>query len=333
MVNSYRTLTWPPAEQRKDVFETAPRDDGGNIHPYRLVLFRGTFDMSYVGRFAPSPSGDLHFGSLVAAVASYLQAKTLNGKWLVRIEDIDPPREVPGSAVAILSELKRLGMKPDGEVLFQSSRLDSYRRAWEKLLNAGQAFFCGCSRSMLPKDGIHRGHCRDGSDPCPSVKRIRFLVDNRTIRFKDRIMGRFEQVLSTQVGDFVIRRPEGWPAYHLAVVIDDAYQEITEIVRGSDLLDSTPRQLALQRALGLPQPEYCHLPIAVGPDGSKLSKRERSDPVSAFPAAGAIWQALDFLGQCPPEHLPLEQLWCWAIDHWNISRIPQRATLPAIHIP
>jgi glutamyl-Q tRNA(Asp) synthetase len=195
--------------------------------------------MSYVGRFAPSPSGDLHFGSLVAAVASYLQAKTLNGKWLVRIEDIDPPREVPGSAMAILSELKRLGMKPDGDVLFQSSRLVSYRRAWEKLLNVGQAFFCGCSRGMLPKDGIHRGHCRADSDPYPIVKRVRFLVNNRTIRFKDRIMGHFEQVLSTQVGDFVIRRPEGWPAYHLAVVIDDAYQEITEIVRGSDLLDST----------------------------------------------------------------------------------------------
>lgn len=283
----------------------------------------------YIGRFAPSPTGDLHFGSLVAAVGSCLQARTSEGQWRVRVEDIDPPREVPGSAEGILRELARLGMTQDGPVLFQSQRMEAYREACMRLIANGRAYYCRCSRKMLPEEGVYPGTCRNARVEASEVKRLRFRVEEPIYAFEDKVMGRFEQDLANEVGDFVIQRPDGLPAYQLAVVVDDAWQSITEVVRGADLLDSTPRQIALQKALGLPTPSYCHLPLAILPDGSKLSKRLRSDPTSAYEPADAVRQALVFLGQTPPTKLELDQLWSWAIAHWDISRVPRRSAVPA----
>jgi glutamyl-Q tRNA(Asp) synthetase len=283
----------------------------------------------YIGRFAPSPTGELHFGSLVAAVGSFLQARINQGLWRVRIEDIDPPREVEGSARRILDDLHRLGMKPDGAVLYQSERDAAYADALKALLLQRTAFYCRCSRRVLPTSGVYPGTCREADLPPDEVRRIRLRVARGRVGFDDRIMGHFDQDLASDVGDFVICRADGMPAYQLAVVIDDHFQEITEVVRGADLLDSTPRQIAVQRALNLREVAYCHLPLATLPDGSKLSKRLGSDPVKAMRPAEAIYQALVFLGQSPPRGLELDLLWAWAIQHWNIDRVPRHAALPS----
>jgi glutamyl-Q tRNA(Asp) synthetase len=283
----------------------------------------------YVGRFAPSPTGDLHFGSLVAAVGSYLQARKRGGKWLVRVEDIDPPREVAGSANRILEDLARLGMKPDGPVLFQASRLRAYTEACQALLLRGHAFFCACSRKQLPASGIYPGTCRDNTASRTAGMSVRVRVSGERVRLADPVMGDLEQRLEREVGDFVIRRADGLPAYQLAVVLDDAYQGVTEVVRGSDLLDSTPRQVYLQGLLGLPTPGYLHLPTAVTAAGEKLSKRSQSDPVNRSEPAGAVRAALGFLGQNPPRELELGALWRWAIEHWDTDLIPRRRSVVA----
>lgn len=283
---------------------------------------------SYVGRFAPSPTGDLHFGSLVAAVASRLQARINSGQWLIRIEDLDPPREVAGSAGRILADLDRFGMHSDTPVLFQSSRLDAYQAAARSLLESEKAFVCTCSRRDLPGSGIYPGTCRNARRPDQPGASIRFRTPSLEIRFIDRVQGTFEQRLDQAVGDFVIRRADGLPAYQLAVVLDDAHQGVTEVVRGADLLDSTPRQIALQSALGLPTPEYLHVPLAMLPDGSKLSKRSNADPVRAAEATTAVTAALRFLGQEPPACDSLEALWDWALQNWRAERIPRQGRLP-----
>ena len=275
---------------------------------------------TYIGRFAPSPTGRLHFGSLLAAVASYLQAKKSHGKWLVRIEDIDPPREIAGSAEAILSDLARLGMIADEPVLFQSHRFKAYQQSCERLIQSGLAYWCGCSRRDLPATGNYPGTCRNGLPPGKLPRALRVRVGDVPLRFTDAIHGEQVDDLQSSIGDFVIKRADGVYAYQLAVAVDDAFQNVTEVVRGTDLLDSTARQIWLQKCLGLPTPGYVHIPTAVLPDGSKLSKSMDSDPISRQPPAHALRAALIFLGHEPPAG-DLANIWDWAIENWSIDRL------------
>lgn len=251
--------------------------------------------MSYRGRFAPSPTGALHFGSLVAAVGSWLRARAQEGSWLVRIEDLDPPREVPGSALAILETLAAFGMEADEPPLWQSRREDAYADAFERLRRDGHVFACWCSRSDLePTGGVHRRACVAAPDPCRAPA-WRLRAPDLRIDFDDIAAGPQSFDLRDG-GDFVVRRVEGWYAYQLAVVVDDAFQRISEVVRGADLLDSTPRQIHLQRLLGLPTPAYLHLPLVVDGAGRKLSKQDRSRPVDRGDPLPALRAALEFLG-------------------------------------
>ena len=250
------------------------------------------------GRFAPSPTGVLHFGSLLAAFGSWLAARSAGGEWLVRMEDVDAAREVPGAAAAQLRTLAAFGLAHDGPVAYQSRRGSLYAAALQRLLDAGLAFECHCSRSdVAAAGGVHRA-CRPGAHrPDPAI-RLR-VADGSRLAFDDAVHGRVSQAVDREVGDFVLRRADGWWAYQLAVVVDDADQGITDVVRGADLLDSTPRQLLLQRALGLPHPRYLHLPLVLDDDGRKLSKSRASLPVDdsdPVPALRTAWQAL---GQDP----------------------------------
>ncbi len=282
-----------------------------------------------VGRFAPSPTGDLHFGSLVAAVGSYLEARSAGGSWLLRIEDIDPPREVAGSARRIIDDLERFGLVPDGPVLFQSSRFDAYQDAVEHLLEKGLAYHCGCSRKDLSESGRYTGTCRSGIPRGKAPRAIRLRVEPGVCVFQDQLQGPVSDSPADTTGDFIIRRADGLFAYQLAVVIDDEFQGVTQVVRGADLLDSTSRQVCLQKAFGFDSPDYLHLPVALSTDGKKLSKRLRTDPVKSQEPAIAVTQALRFLGQHPPSSLSLDDLWKWAVRHWNRELIPQaRAILP-----
>jgi glutamyl-Q tRNA(Asp) synthetase len=254
----------------------------------------------YRGRFAPSPTGPLHLGSLVAALGSWLIARYNKGDWLVRIEDIDPPREVPGASRQQLETLAAFGMQSDEPVMWQSTRADAYAAALERLLRERLAFPCLCSRSdIAAAGGIHHccvGHdtAQDGSDRHPA---IRLRVGDESVGFNDAIQGRVEQDARRDIGDFVLRRADRLWAYQLAVVVDDAAQGITEVVRGADLLDSTPRQILLQRALGLPTPAYAHLPLVVDAQGRKLSKSAESTPVDPSDPLPALQHALSVLGQ------------------------------------
>jgi glutamyl-Q tRNA(Asp) synthetase len=256
--------------------------------------------MIYRGRFAPSPTGSLHFGSLVAAVGSYLRARSHHGVWIVRMEDLDPPREVPGAATDILATLAAFGMESDEPVRQQSACEPAYAAAFATLRAAGHAFPCWCSRADLEAHcGLHRDACVAAADPARAPA-WRVRAADATIGFDDVALGPQAQNLREAVGDFVIRRVEGWYAYQLAVVVDDADQGITEVVRGADLLDSTPRQMHLQRLLGLPAPAYLHLPLALDADGRKLSKQDRARPVDARDPLPALRAALRFLGQRIP---------------------------------
>jgi len=282
------------------------------------------------GRFAPSPTGSLHFGSLVAAVGSYLEAKSVNGSWLVRIEDIDPPREVAGSSAGIIDDLQRFGLSADGPRLYQSNRTDAYQDAVNQLQASKRAYPCGCSRKDLPASGIYPGTCRDGIPAGKQPRAIRFRLDNSICEFDDRVQGHMSESPASSCGDFVIKRADGLFAYQLAVVVDDDFQAITQVVRGADLLDSTCRQIALQKALGIEQPDYMHLPVAVSADGKKLSKRDQTDPVGQKDPAYALRLALHFLGQQAPMGLSLDSLWVWALEHWDSTRIPrQKEIIPA----
>jgi len=252
--------------------------------------------MHYRGRFAPSPSGPLHFGSLVAAVGSFVRARAQDGAWLVRMEDIDPPREVPGAAADIVATLAAFGMVSDEAIVYQSTRESAYRRAFATLRDADLVFPCWCSRADLEASaGLHLGPCRAAPDSMRGPA-WRLRAPDVDIPFTDLLQGAQTQNLQREAGDFVVRRVEGWFAYQLAVVVDDAEAAISEIVRGSDLLDSTPRQIYLQQALRLPTPAYLHLPIVLDADGRKLSKADHARPVDAADPLSALRAALDFLG-------------------------------------
>ena len=252
----------------------------------------------YRGRFAPSPTGDLHAGSLLAAFGSWLLARHAGGEWLVRIEDLDPPREVPGAARRQLAALDAFGLHPDGGVLWQSTRGAHYQAALDRLLDAGLAFACHCSRSDLASTGgVHR-RCVAGARRADPAIRLR-VPDGTVIAFDDGFQGQVVQDVAAVAGDFVLRRADGPWAYQLAVVVDDAAQGVTDVVRGADLLDSTPRQVLLQRMLGLPMPRYAHLPLVVDAEGRKLSKSSAAqpvDPADPLPALRAAWH---LLGQAP----------------------------------
>ncbi|GAB3783745.1 tRNA glutamyl-Q(34) synthetase GluQRS [Dyella agri] len=257
--------------------------------------------MDYRGRFAPSPTGQLHFGSLVAALGSWLRARHAGGRWLLRMEDIDPPREVPGSAAAILDALPALGFVADEPVLFQSQRLAAYDAAFERLREAGAVFPCWCSRSDLAAGaGLHRDGCCVAPPDPQREPAWRLRAPDTEIAFDDTLQGPQQQNLRESAGDFVIRRVEGLYSYQLACVVDDACQGVTEVVRGCDLLDSTPRQIWLQRLLDLPTPRYLHLPLVLDATGRKLSKSEQAWPVDPADPLPALRRALAFLGQPVP---------------------------------
>lgn len=275
-----------------------------------------------IGRFAPSPTGSLHFGSLVSAVGSYLEAKCAAGRWVIRVEDIDPPREVAGSSKEIINDLRRFGMHEDGPILFQSSRTQAYQAAVKQLLAQDLAYPCACSRKDLPASGIYPGTCRNGIAKGKAARAIRFKVPLGTCQFTDALQGVISESVAATCGDFIIQRADGLFAYQLAVVIDDDFQGVTEVVRGADLLDSTCRQICLQKALQIKQPQYMHLPLAVADDGKKLSKRDMTDPIRQQDYTFAVRQALRFLGQTPPANLALEALWTWALEHWDRKKIP-----------
>jgi len=279
----------------------------------------------YIGRFAPSPTGPLHFGSLVAAVASYLAARAVGGCWQVRIEDIDPPREVPGAARAQLKALASFGMRPDGPVVLQSHSGTRHQAALQRLREAARAFDCGCSRAELPPSGVYPGTCRGGLPADREPRSVRFRIEDGAIEFDDRVFGRQSFELALECGDFVIRRADGLIAYQLAVVVDDAASGITEVVRGADLLDSTPRQIALYRALGLAEPAWLHVPLVVDAAGRKLSKSAGDDPVDRLAPGRALRLALEALGYAPPAgKRSLDALWPWAIGAWDPDRIPRQ---------
>ncbi len=293
------------------------------------------------GRFAPSPTGPLHFGSLVAAVGSYLVARACGGGWRVRIEDIDAPRTVPGVADGILRTLEGFGFEWDGEVVFQSRRLDLYHAALVRLQLAGLAYPCSCSRSEIAASATRRsvdggllypGTCRAGLRAGAAARAWRLRVPDREFVFGDRIQGEARQNLEREVGDFVLLRADGQYAYQLAVVVDDADQGVDSVVRGVDLLDSTARQIWLQQRLGLPTPSYAHLPVVVNAAGEKLSKQTHAAAVSATEGGAPLLRALRFLGHCPPAELsgaPLPEFWRWAIEHWSMTRVPAlRAVYP-----
>lgn len=290
-------------------------------------------DQSCRGRFAPSPSGPLHFGSLVAAVGSYLQAKSRGGEWLVRIEDLDPPREVPGAADDILRTLEAFGLHWDDEVVYQSRRHERYEQALEELKSRGALYPCACSRreiadsSIKGVDGpVYPGTCRPGlaTDRAPRAWRVR--VDGATVEFMDALQGRRCRHLASAFGDFVLRRADGFFAYQLAVVVDDADQGISEVVRGADLIESTPRQIHLQRLLNLPTPEYLHLPVVLNARGEKLSKQTFAAPLDVACPLPTLLRVMWFLGQEVSPELAdgsIEGFWRWAVAHWDVERIPR----------
>ena len=296
---------------------------------------------SYVGRFAPSPSGPLHLGSLLAAVASFLDARAHDGVWLVRMEDIDPPREQAGAADEILRQLQQFGLAWDNDVLFQSQRLDAYAAALMQLANEGLCFRCECTRSALRENGnVYSGQCRHygvsardlqyADKDSSSDAAVRVRVPRETYSLLDKIQGSYSQNLASEVGDFVVRRKDRLFAYQLAVVVDDAYQGITDIVRGIDLLESTPRQLYLQECLGYRTPRYAHLPIIVDAAGDKLSKQSFAPPLKSERPQEQLHQCLDLLGLSPPRTLidsSVDTILAWGIEHWDIQAVPKLATL------
>lgn len=291
----------------------------------------------YIGRFAPSPTGPLHFGSLLAALASFLDARAQGGQWLVRIEDIDPPREVVGATTAILDCLRAHGFEWDGEVLYQSRRLPIYREACAHLIAQQRAFYCTCSRlNLAANGGIYSGRCRRCFEKPTQPFAIRVLADTRDIRVEDRIQSGFTENIADDVGDFVIYRKEDLPAYQLAVVIDDAAQNVTHIVRGSDLLESTARQIYLQHCLQLPTPQYAHIPIIANAQHQKLSKQTLAPALDSSKATENLIAALEVLQQPSPpasERRSPATILQWAIKHWDIACIPRRPEISGDELP
>lgn len=286
------------------------------------------------GRFAPSPTGPLHFGSLLAALGSWLVARKAGGEWLVRIEDLDPPREMPGAAQDQLRTLAAFGLHSDAPVVYQHDRGQAYQAALDRLLETGRAFICHCSRAQVEATGgVHRACVRGPTRLDPAV-RLR-VPDGSHVAFEDALQGPQSQDVANEVGDFVLRRADGLWAYQLAVVVDDAGQGITDVVRGADLLDSTPRQILLQRALGLPTPHYLHLPVVQDAQGRKLSKSAAALPVDAFdplPALHAAWRALGQPSEMLPR-APVNAVLAAAVDAFDPARLPRvpALALAALH--
>jgi glutamyl-Q tRNA(Asp) synthetase len=313
----------------------------------------------YRGRFAPSPTGPLHFGSLIAAVGSYLDAKHHHGTWLVRMEDLDTPRCVPGAAEDILRTLEAYGLYWDEKIIYQSQRTAAYEAALQQLKGIGAAYPCGCTRKEIADSALHGiegyvypGTCRNGlaherASPAWRVRTDRLSIcHSRTsgndslpdtearIEFDDALQGHISQHLETEIGDFVVKRADGLFAYQLAVVADDAFQGITHVVRGADLLASTPRQIHLQHLLGLPTPHYLHFPVAVNEAGEKLSKQTLAPAINARNVLPTLIEVLEFLQQQPPNELSygsIEKVLGWAISHWQPQRLAnvQQITYPA----
>lgn len=294
---------------------------------------------SYRGRFAPSPTGPLHFGSLVAAVGSYLDAKAHKGAWLLRMDDLDLSRTVPGAADLILHCLENLGMAWDENVVYQSTRDAAYRDTLEILKKRKLIYPCSCSRREIADsaaggiDGpVYPGTCRKGLLAGRAARAERVLTNNTRVEFTDAIQGKIAHSLERQVGDFVLKRADGFHAYQLAVVVDDNAQGITDIVRGADLLDSTTRQIYLQQLLGIDTPRYAHLPVAINVMGEKLSKQTLAQAVDTAAPVPLLNSVLDFLGQdavtgCDPQDV--QSFWPRAIANWQLSRVPRQRTQPA----
>ncbi len=283
------------------------------------------------GRFAPSPTGPLHYGSLLAAVASYLNIRSKNGAWLVRIEDLDPPREVAGASTEILHTLEKYGLYWDKEVVYQSRRGELYNEALAQLTKDNLLYRCSCSRKEIAKRGetLYQGHCRKGYQQGRRYT-LRIKTPDRTITWTDLIRGQQTFSLFDSSGDFIVCRSDNLYAYHLAVVIDDAAQQATEIIRGSDLLISTPAQRYLQEALGIQSPQYGHIPIATNAKGEKLSKQTGAEAVSLRDPARTLVMALRDLGQDPADDLEassIDDILEWGIRNWLLSRVPAEPTL------
>lgn len=293
----------------------------------------------YRGRFAPSPTGPLHFGSLIAAMASYLEAVSQKGEWLIRIDDIDPPREISGASDNILTTLEVFGFEWDGDIYYQSTQHHHYQEVINDLIKNNHAYPCSCSRkSLLQKldntksngEVVYPGYCRNQSINISSEHSVRIKCNNTRLSFSDQLQGIQNVNLKKQVGDFILKRRDGYFSYHLATGIDDATQNITHVVRGADLLNCTPHQIYLQQTLNLSNPSYCHLPIAVDKHGQKLSKQQHAKPIDSKDAVILLYKALKFLGQMPPKELMKSnqiELWLWAKAHWKMTLVPQQKQL------
>ncbi len=292
----------------------------------------------YIGRFAPSPTGPLHFGSLVAALGSYLQARSHQGRWLLRIEDIDPPREAPGATSAILKTLETYGFEWDGAVAYQSQRHALYESALSQLRDKNRLYACICSRKMIAeanpggKPQRYPGTCRDRELHYPQNTvhcSLRLRTEDISLNFNDPIQGAINYNIYQEDGDFILFRRDGFYAYVLAVSVDDIQQGITEVVRGSDLLGTTARQIYLIQQLGGTAPDYAHLPVASNASGEKLSKQTGATPLPLAQPVRQLYQALIFLGHTPPPELSeakLDEFWTWAIQNWQLKRAPANAT-------
>jgi glutamyl-Q tRNA(Asp) synthetase len=293
----------------------------------------------YRGRFAPTPSGPLHFGSLVAATGSYLEAKSRGGQWRLRIDDLDPPRVAPGAVASILRCLEALGFEWDGPVLYQSRRLPAYHAALHRLRLLGAVYPCACSRkemaeSALPgiEGPIYPGVCRGGLPPGRPARALRLSVQGMRVEFDDRLLGLQRRDLEREPGDFIVYRADGVYAFHLASAVDDSEQGITDVVRGADLLESSARQLQLMRLLGLPIPRYVHLPVAIDGSGNKLSKQTKAAPVDPMRPLAVLQAVLRFLNQAMPagfESATLPEFWRQAIMYWDLQRVGARLQAPA----
>ena len=291
----------------------------------------------YRGRFAPSPTGPLHMGSLLAAMASCLEARAHGGEWLLRIEDVDQPRTVVGATDTILRQLESLGFAWDGEVRWQSQRLAQYQAVLDGLCASGHAFPCVCSRremadSSLARDGSRRypGTCRNGLPDGRAPRAWRLRTQPGEIVFDDAIQGRCSEDVERDTGDFVLLRADGQFAYQLAVVVDDFEQGVTHVLRGADLLDSTPRQIFLQHVLGYPTPHYAHLPVLTNAQGEKLSKQTLAEAIDCAAPVTAMLHALRLLGQQPAAELAdasVAELWAWAHTNWRLDRVPRQRSI------
>ncbi len=280
-----------------------------------------------MGRFAPTPSGDLHLGSLYSAAASYLDARANHGRWLVRLEDIDRPREIAGAAASILRTLHAFGFEWDGEVIRQRDRLERYFEALQILQSRQLTFECSCSRLQLEEESRYPGTCRVRPSIMGVSTATRLRIEPGKVIFSDRIQGIYRQDIAAAVGDVIVKRRDQIFAYLLAVVVDDAAQGVTHIVRGADLLDNTPRQIYLQKALGLPQPDYAHVPVLTEPDDTKLAKSRRSVRLGNDSPLPQLLAVFSMLGLDPPHSLAtarLAEAWRWAIARFDIQRVPKR---------